>query len=234
MVGLNDRMDDMLPGPVSQAVILDNSYHVNSEVWDGVERGPLECNCGNRGMRSWILSNAQKDILHSIGFGVFANPGGVLQNDARLVTALVERGGVKLTWLYDTYGRADLGPDPGRIVIKTQAYFFFAVGSVLFPTSSRNVVHPRPDKIEYLEEEEEEDVEVPGKGKKGKKVKDKEEGKGGKGKEKEEGERKGKGKGNEELKGKGKTGMGKEKEEGKGKGKRKTVKTFLPNFWCKS
>lgn len=48
-----------------------------------------------------------------------------------------------MTWLYDTYGRADLGPDPGRIVIKTQAYFFFAVGSVLFPTSSRNVVHPR-------------------------------------------------------------------------------------------
>ena len=94
----------MLPGPVSQAVILDNSYHVNSEVWDGVERGPLECNCGNRGMRSWILSNAQKDILHSIGFGVFANPGVVLQNDARLVTTLVEKVASRDQYLFMRQG----------------------------------------------------------------------------------------------------------------------------------
>ena len=144
-----------------------------------------------------------------VGFGVFANPGIVLQNDTRLVSALVERwrpetntffmrqgemtvtledvgyilglpvvgrplvgdgidgnqsyferawfekltpqqvkdgftrGGVRLTWLFETYGSADPGPDPRRIAVHTQAYMFFVVGSILFPTSSRNVVHPR-------------------------------------------------------------------------------------------
>ncbi|KAL1811737.1 hypothetical protein ACET3Z_021802 [Daucus carota] len=60
-------MEDILPGPVSQEVILDNSYHVSDAVWAGVDRGPLECFCGNRSMRSWFLSDAQKEILHAIG-----------------------------------------------------------------------------------------------------------------------------------------------------------------------
>ena len=202
-------MDNILPGPVSNAIIFDNSYHVSEEVWDGRDRGPLECFCGNRNMRLWVLSNAQKRLLHRIGFGVFANPTIVLQNDARLVTALVERwrpetntffmrrgemtvtlqdvgyilglpligmpivgdgadtsieyfarnwfeplddaevkraftrGGVKYTWLYERYGRAAPGPDRKRIAIHTQAYLFLIVGSVLFPTTSRNVVHTR-------------------------------------------------------------------------------------------
>lgn len=53
------------------------------------------------------------------------------------------RGGMQYNWLYETYGIADPGPDPRRIVILTQAYLFFVVGSVLFPTTGRNVVHPR-------------------------------------------------------------------------------------------
>ena len=84
-------MGNILPGSISQGVILDNSYHVSADVWDGVHRGPLKCIYDNRSMRNWFLSDAQKEILHAIGFGVFANPGVILQNDARLVTALVER-----------------------------------------------------------------------------------------------------------------------------------------------
>ncbi|XP_017239762.1 protein MAIN-LIKE 1-like [Daucus carota subsp. sativus] len=202
-------MDDILSGPVSQAVIVDNSYHVSSDVWEGVERGPIECKASNRSLRNLVLSDAQKEILHMVGFSVFANPAIVLQNDTRLVSALVERwrtktntffmrhgemtvtledvgyilglpvvgrpvvrdgidgnqsyfesawfeeltpeqvkegytrGGVRLTWLFETYGRADRGPDPRRIAVHTQAYMFFVVGSILFPTSCRNVVHPR-------------------------------------------------------------------------------------------
>ena len=52
------------------------------------------------------------------------------------------RGRVKLTCMYETFGRADPGPDLRRIVVHTQAYLFFVVGSILFPTTSRNVVHP--------------------------------------------------------------------------------------------
>ena len=72
------RMDDILPGPVSQAVIVDNSYHVSSDVWEGVERGPIECMSSNRSLGNWVLSDAQKEILHMVGFGVFANPAIVL------------------------------------------------------------------------------------------------------------------------------------------------------------
>ncbi|XP_074337281.1 protein FAR1-RELATED SEQUENCE 5-like [Apium graveolens] len=90
IIVLTKRMDNILPGPVSQDIIFDNSYHVSLDVWEGHERSPLECYCGNRNMRMWVLSDAQKDLLHSIGFGVFANPGVVLQNDVRLVTTLVE------------------------------------------------------------------------------------------------------------------------------------------------
>uniref|UniRef100_A0A175YEX3 Apoptosis-antagonizing transcription factor C-terminal domain-containing protein n=1 Tax=Daucus carota subsp. sativus TaxID=79200 RepID=A0A175YEX3_DAUCS len=42
-----EQMEDILPGPISQVVILDNSYHVSTDVWEGVDRGPLECICGD-------------------------------------------------------------------------------------------------------------------------------------------------------------------------------------------
>ncbi|KAK1403562.1 hypothetical protein POM88_003167 [Heracleum sosnowskyi] len=34
------RLEDILPGPISQTVIFDNAYHVSQEVWDGVDRDP--------------------------------------------------------------------------------------------------------------------------------------------------------------------------------------------------
>ncbi|XP_074327243.1 uncharacterized protein LOC141665159 [Apium graveolens] len=201
-------------------------------------------------MRRWVLSDAHKDLLHSIGFGVFANPGVVLQNDTRLVTSLVEmwrpetntffmrqgemtvtledvgyilgllvvghplvgdgldsalgyfarhwfepldeeevkvawaRAGIKYTWLYQIYGTVDPGPDPRRIAIHTQAYLLMVIGSVLFPSSSRNVVQPkdsypatefwaRPvDEVVAGEEEVEEEAEEEPKGKNGKKGKE--------------------------------------------------------------
>lgn len=148
----------------------------------------------------WVLYDAQKAILHFIDFDMFANPAVMLQNNARLVTALVEswrpetntlfmrhremtviledvgfilrlpttgrlivgddiysrrryfarnwcepltnqqvneaftRIGVKYTWLYETHVRVDPGPDLMKIAIHTQAYLFFIVGSILFPT----------------------------------------------------------------------------------------------------
>lgn len=202
-------MDDILPGPFSHTVIFDNEYHVSEDVWEGNDRGTLQCFCGSRLMRTWKLLDAQKEILQKIGFGVFANPDVVLQNDTALITALVERwhpetntffmrqgemtvtledvgyilglptngsplvggairsprsyfarnwfedltedvvkeavgsrGGVKFTWLHRRYGGLP-GDDPERIVVHTQAYLMLVVGSVFFPTSSRNVVHPR-------------------------------------------------------------------------------------------
>ncbi|KAK1386419.1 hypothetical protein POM88_014597 [Heracleum sosnowskyi] len=209
MEDYSQRLEDILPGPISQTVIFDNAYHVSQEVWDGVDRGTLECYSGNRLMRSWFLNDAQKEILDMTGFGLFANNDVVLQNDTALVTALVERwrpetntffmrqgemtvtlqdvhyilglpttghplvgaaihnpkayftrnwfedltdpeidlamdkrGGIKYTWLHKRYG-GDPGNDPQKITLHTKAYLMLVVGSVLFPTNSRNVVHPR-------------------------------------------------------------------------------------------
>ena len=53
-----------------------------------------------------------------------------------------KRGGIKFTWLHSRYG-GEADNDPDRIRIHTQAYMLLVVGSVLFPTASRNVVHPK-------------------------------------------------------------------------------------------
>ena len=203
-------MEEILPGPVQRTVLFDNSYHISEDVWGGVERGPLGCFCGSWLLRSWKLSEAQKELLHAVGFGLFANNNVMLQNDTSLITALVERwrpetntffmrqgemtitledvgyilglptfgeplvgnpmnspkayfarnwferltdeevslgwqegrGGIKFTWLHDRYGGLP-GDDPVRIGVHTQAYLMLVIGVVLFPTRSRNVVHPK-------------------------------------------------------------------------------------------
>lgn len=52
-----------------------------------------------------------------------------------------KRGGIKYTLLHSRYG-GDPGNDPEKIALQTKAYLMMVVSSVLFPTSSRNVVYP--------------------------------------------------------------------------------------------
>lgn len=84
-------MDDMLSGPFNQIVIFDNEYHVSEYVWKKCDRGTLQCFCCNRLIRNWKLSDAHNELLHDIGFGLFANTNIVIQNDCALITTLVER-----------------------------------------------------------------------------------------------------------------------------------------------
>nr|XP_017256075.1 PREDICTED: serine/threonine-protein phosphatase 7 long form homolog [Daucus carota subsp. sativus] len=84
-------MEDILPGPSSRVVITDNAYHVSDNVWRGTDRGPLECFGASRLLHIWVLSEAQKELLHAVGFGLFANQDVGVQNDTALVSALVER-----------------------------------------------------------------------------------------------------------------------------------------------
>ena len=60
-------------------------------MWGGVGREELETYCGNRNMRDWKLRRPQRELLHMVWFGIFANPHVVLQTDKKLITALVER-----------------------------------------------------------------------------------------------------------------------------------------------
>ncbi|XP_063936210.1 protein MAIN-LIKE 1-like [Daucus carota subsp. sativus] len=85
------EMEDILPGPSSRVVITDNAYHVSDNVWRGTDRGPLECFGASRLLHVWVLSEAQKELLHAVGFGLFANQDVGVQNDTALVSALVER-----------------------------------------------------------------------------------------------------------------------------------------------
>ena len=54
------------------------------------------------------------------------------------------RGKIKLTWLFNKYGRnKPTKGDMRAMVVATQAYMLFVIVTVLFPTSSRSFVHPR-------------------------------------------------------------------------------------------
>lgn len=87
----NDDLLDTLPGPSRANIIWDNRYHVSEDVWDGSGREELDCICGNRAMRDWKLRRPQRELLHMMGFGIFTNPHVVLGNDARLISAMIER-----------------------------------------------------------------------------------------------------------------------------------------------
>lgn len=60
-------------------------------MWDGGGRDELESICGNMSMQKWKLRRAQRELLHVLGFGIFANPHVVLRTDTRLISALIER-----------------------------------------------------------------------------------------------------------------------------------------------
>ncbi|KAK1384394.1 hypothetical protein POM88_022129 [Heracleum sosnowskyi] len=127
-------------------------------------------------MREWNLRRAQRELLHMLGFGIFANTHVVLGTDARLVSALIERwrpetntfflrqgemtitledvdqevenalyrGHIKLTSLFDRYGRQK--PEKHNdeaTVIHTHAYLLFVIGAVLFPSKDKATVHVR-------------------------------------------------------------------------------------------
>ena len=86
-----DDFRDMLPGPNRTNIIWDNRYHVSEDVWDGTGREELVCYCGNKSMKEWKLRRSQRELLHVLGFGVFANSHVVLATDTKLISALVER-----------------------------------------------------------------------------------------------------------------------------------------------
>lgn len=53
-----------MPRLITQTVIFDNAYHVSEDVWDECDRGTLKCYYGSRHLRTWVFSEAQKELLH--------------------------------------------------------------------------------------------------------------------------------------------------------------------------
>ena len=89
-----DNFDDfgnMLSGPNAHNIIWDNRYHVSEDVWDGAGRDELQSYSGNKSLHLWKLRRPQRELLHMLGFGIFADPVVVLATDTRLISALVER-----------------------------------------------------------------------------------------------------------------------------------------------
>ncbi|KAL8122926.1 hypothetical protein AgCh_011058 [Apium graveolens] len=92
-VGMDNFGDfgNMLSGPNAHNVIWDNRYHVSEDVWDGAGRDELQSYSGNKSLHLWKLRRPQRELLHMLGFGIFADPAVVLATDTRLISALVER-----------------------------------------------------------------------------------------------------------------------------------------------
>lgn len=206
---------DMRCGPLDRSLLVQQDEHISTLIWEGGDREKLDVRQYTTQQGMWELQADQRALLDTWGFGVFANPHSVPQNDIALIKALVERwrpetnsfhftfgemtitledvymimglpisgralthtelsvpigywmnnwedlrldekqrremytgGGIKLSSLRERYcqrrprsKRPDLlAQDP---VVYTRAYVLYIIGAILFPTSSRHVVHPR-------------------------------------------------------------------------------------------
>ena len=54
-----------------------------------------------------------------------------------------KRGGISLPWLRHRYGQLPKDATSDDVVRHTKAYLLYLCGAILFPTKSKNIVHPR-------------------------------------------------------------------------------------------
>lgn len=212
---------DMQCGPLDRSLLVQQDEHISTVIWEGGDREKLDVRQYTARQGVWELQADQRALLDTWGFGVFANPYSVPQNDITLIKALVERwrpetntfhfpfgemtitledvymimglpisgralthtelddpigywtsnwedlrldaderkamyaSGVKLSALRDRYcKRSDRSKRPDLLaqdpVVYTRGYVLYIIGAILFPSSSRYVVHPRY--IQFLQQ----------------------------------------------------------------------------------
>lgn len=199
-------------GPLDRSLLIMQDDHISTLIWDGGDREKLDVRQLTARQSDWILQQDQRHLLDYWGFGVFANPRAVPQNDISLITALVERwrpetnsfhftfgemtitledvymilglpitgravtheeleapkaywiqhwedqrligvdrdamwskrgSGISLHTLRERYGSRPDTELPQDCRVYSRAYVLYIIGGILFPTSSRDIVHPR-------------------------------------------------------------------------------------------
>ncbi|KAL8461860.1 hypothetical protein ACS0TY_033090 [Phlomoides rotata] len=78
------------PGPDDDSVLYDQDEHVSSAVWEGQERGILNCNERTSKLGQWLLTQRQIELVEKAGFGHLRRIPAI-HIDIPLISALVER-----------------------------------------------------------------------------------------------------------------------------------------------
>ena len=76
-------------GPVDDFVLYGQANHISTSIWNKVLREKLTICQSTSQLNQWTLHEYQVHLLQQWGFGMFADPKTVMQNDVCLVTALV-------------------------------------------------------------------------------------------------------------------------------------------------
>lgn len=97
-------MSDDFCGPVDPSLLVDQENHISTAIWNGVHRDSLKIRQSTSLLAQWQLEPYQVYLLQQWGFGMFANPKAVLQNDVTLITALVERWRPETNTFHFTFG----------------------------------------------------------------------------------------------------------------------------------
>ena len=86
-----EKSKDSACGPIDRSLLFMQEDHISTSIWEGDDRLRFDVRQYTTCMDKWVLDDEQRHLLDSWGFGVFAHPQVVRQNDIALIRALVER-----------------------------------------------------------------------------------------------------------------------------------------------
>ncbi|XP_017224990.2 protein MAIN-LIKE 1-like [Daucus carota subsp. sativus] len=91
-------------GPVDDSVLRNQAKHISTSIWHDIQRDKLQIRQNTSQINQWVLNDYQVHLLQQWGFGMFANPRTVMQNDVCLITALVEHWRPETNTFHFTFG----------------------------------------------------------------------------------------------------------------------------------
>ena len=81
---------DSACGPIDRSLMFMQEDHISTTILVGGDRRMFDVRQYTTCVDEWVLDDQQRHLLHSWGFGVFADPRVVSQNDIALIRSLVE------------------------------------------------------------------------------------------------------------------------------------------------
>ncbi|XP_063943066.1 protein MAIN-LIKE 1-like [Daucus carota subsp. sativus] len=76
-----EKSKDSACGPIDRSLLFMQEDHISTSIWEGDDRLRFDVRQYTTCMDKWVLDDEQRHLLDSWGFGVFAHPQVVRQND---------------------------------------------------------------------------------------------------------------------------------------------------------
>ena len=95
---------DSACGPIDRSLMFMQEDHISTTILVGGDRRMFDVRQYTTCVDEWVLDDQQRHLLHSWGFGVFADPRVVRQNDIALIRSLVERWRLETNTFHFSFG----------------------------------------------------------------------------------------------------------------------------------